>query len=309
MGLFDFLKKKSNSTEIKPGALAEDKRPVPGQETPTEPITTNKAKKDIQSITEIPEMPTENKAPEASAGTTKEPYYGDLEKTGLLVELCAVPLEKRDEKWFREFHANIPLASFKAAEPQVIEGPDGFPYFQLELPEPGVAFQCYVIDHMVPDFLFANGLGVVINASKGEPDWVLTYGDVVNYAIKKDFFNTDNTHFNQGGDKQINPTDLENDVMVGQPAEFVLPAPTRSVLRSFLQKYKNVHDPKVLLMTTRTPDGREAQDLVFNFTPQDFVSEQEFQSTAQQMQWFLPRHYSLAFFSENDSLKEHFQAL
>lgn len=312
MGLFDFLKKKNTNTgtDSKPTTLAQEKKADTNTIPPMEETPVNKAKKDIKPITDIPNMPTENQSQQGSTAENQpnQPYFGDLEKTGILVDLCAVPQEKRDNQWFQEFIANIPLASFKTTEQQVITGPDGFPYFQLELPEPGVQFQCYVIDNMVYDFLVTNGLGVVINSSKEQPDWVLTYGDIVNYAIKKDFFNTDDTHFNRGGDEQISPTDMNNNVMVGQPSEFILPAPARTVMRSFLE-YKQVKDPKVLLMTTATPDGREAQDLVFNFTPQDFGSEEEFQATAQQLQWFLPRHYSLAFFGENESLKDHFSPL
>lgn len=308
MGLFDFLKKKNTNSEYIPSKVAQEFKDKTKEEEPVTEKPVNKASKDIKPITEIPDMPNESSTPQAEENQLNEPYYGDLEKTGILVDLCSVPQEQRDDKWFQEFIANIPLASFRTTEKQVLTGPDGFPYFQLELPEPGVQFQCYVIDHMVYDFLMTNGLGIVINSSKEQPDWVLTYGDVVNYAVKKDFFNTDNTHFNRGGEEQISPTDMNNNIMVGQPAEFILPTPTRAILKSFLE-HKQIKDAKVLLMTTQTPDGREAQDLVFNITPQDFPSQEEFQATAQQMQWFLPRHYSLAFFGENESLKEHFQPL
>lgn len=312
MGLFDFLKKKDTSKDYKP---AEDKK-----KESTSPISevqetvVKKSNKDIKPLTDIPnvteqlEQPIASSVAEENLTEAREPYYGDLEKTGILVDLCSVPQEDRDENWFAEFIKNVPLASFKTTEKQVITGPDGFPYFQLELPEPGVQFQCYVLDNMVYDFLLTNGIGVVINSSKAQPDWVFTYGDIFNYAIKKDFYNKDNTNFNRAGEEPITPTDLNNNVMVGQPSEFILPNPARAVLKGFLQ-FKQIQEPKVLLMTMVTPDKREAQDLVFNFTPQDFPSQEEFQATIQQMQWFLPRHYSLAFFQEDDSLKEHFQTL
>ena len=315
MGLFDFLKKKNTLTDNKPTKLAEDKLAdhsfSPKEEKADIPV--KKSNKDIKPITSIPNMPEEEsivpvEEQKVENEQNQEPYYGDLEKTGILVDLCSVPQEKRDENWFAEFLSNVPLASFKTTEQQVITGPDGFPYFQLELPEPGIQFQCFVLDNMVYDFLLTSGIGVVINSSKAQPDWVFTYGDIFNYAIKKDFYNQDNTHFNKAGEEQITPTDMNNNVMVGQPSEFILPNPARAVLKGFLQ-YKKIEEPKVLLMTMTTPDKKEAQDLVFNFTPKDFASEEEFQATVQQMQWFLPRHYSLAFFNEDDSLKEHFQAL
>ncbi|PZP52277.1 MAG: hypothetical protein DI598_01120 [Pseudopedobacter saltans] len=313
MGLFDFLKKKNTNTTYQPIKPAEEKKPDSSPTTSLEPSENivKKSNKDIKPLTDIPPIQEETASEPISNNNTeasREPYYGDLEKTGILVDLCSVPLEQRDDNWFAEFISNVPLASFRTTEKQVITGPDGFPYFQLELPEPGVQFQCYVLDNMVYDFLLTNGIGVAINSSKAQPDWVFTYGDIFNYAIKKDFYNKDNTNFNRAGEEQITPSDMNNNVMVGQPSEFILPNPARAVLKGFLQ-FKQIQDPKVMLMTIQTPDGKEAQDLVFNFTPQDFASEEDFQTTIQQMQWFLPRHYSLAFFQEDESLKEHFQAL
>ncbi len=308
MGLFKFLKKKNTITGR--AAPAEEKNVATKTEAPVEGVAVKKADKDTKPITDKSNMPTEDNMPptDTAENQPNQTYFGDLEKTGILVDLCSVPHERRDDRWFHEFMENLPLASFRTTEQQVLTGPDGFPYLHLELPEPGVQFQCYVIDNMVYDFLLTNGLGVAINPSKEQPDWVLTYGDIFNYAIKKDFYNKDNTYFNTSGENQLVPTEMDNNVMVGQPSEFILPAPARAVMRSFLE-YKQVKDPKVLLMTTTTPEGREAQDLVFNLTPGDFASEEAFRATAQQLQWFLPRHYSLAFFGENESLKDYFSPL
>ena len=78
--------------------------------------------------------------------TERVPYYGDLEKTNIIANLLTIPKAERDQEWTEDFLANIPAASFKCGDPQLISGPDGFPYFQLFLPEPGVGFQCYVIE-------------------------------------------------------------------------------------------------------------------------------------------------------------------
>ncbi|MBL0008443.1 MAG: hypothetical protein IPP25_15030 [Saprospiraceae bacterium] len=56
------------------------------------------------------------------------------------------------------------------------------------LPESGTAFECYVLSHMVDDFLFERGWGVVINLKGNQPDWLLTYGDVVNYKLRRKNF-------------------------------------------------------------------------------------------------------------------------
>lgn len=305
MGIFNLFKKKESEkpeeakTELKKDNIHEEKASAPVQSTPAPSIKPLTA--------EQPNVSAPNPTPSQNENTEEPPtYYGDLHKTGLLMDLCETPIEKRDPEWAKEFLANLPQASFKTGDPQVITGPDGFPYFQLSFPEPGVEFQCFVVDNMVYDFLLSNGMGFVINPQKEQPDWVFSYGDVFNYALKKDFYNTDNTFFSKEApqDEKI-AEDVQ--VMVGAPSEFILPVPVRAVIKSFLQ-FKGIKEPKVLLMS-KEKDGVQVQDLVFNFTPKNFEKEEEFRATAQQLMWFLPRHYSVIFYDENESLKGHFENL
>jgi hypothetical protein len=90
-----------------------------------------------------------------------EPYIGDLTKTDILFNLVQTSQSERDEKWKQTFLDNIGQASFRCGDPQVITGPDGFPYFQLFLPEPHKEFQCFVIDRMKDDFLLTYSLAKV----------------------------------------------------------------------------------------------------------------------------------------------------
>ena len=69
-----------------------------------------------------------------------KPYLGDLNKTNEIFQLVNVPQEQRDENWNKSFLFNLSKASFRCGEPQVITGPDGFPYVQLFLPEPNKSF-------------------------------------------------------------------------------------------------------------------------------------------------------------------------
>ena len=85
-------------------------------------------------------------APKPAPAKTLEPYLGDLDKTREIFELVETPHEARDEAWSAAFLSDLSGASFRCGDPQVIQGPDGFPYVQLLLPESGVGFQCYVID-------------------------------------------------------------------------------------------------------------------------------------------------------------------
>jgi hypothetical protein len=233
--------------------------------------------------------PQTDPAPAAPAPAT-EPYLGDLAKTNELYHLVAVPKPDRDEAWDAAFLANLAGASFRCGTPQIIQGPDGFPYFQLFLPEPGVRFQCYVIDRMKDDFLLERGLGVVVNPTPAGPDWVLSYGDIVNFALSHEFYTTTETPFSKAVGDEVIAT--EEQVMVGQPSETLLPQAVRAVLRDFLQA-NGLATPKVaLLMRRQGASAGVSQDLVFNITPADFGDEAHYRSVMQQLGWFLPRHYS-----------------
>jgi hypothetical protein len=248
--------------------------------------------------------------PQAPASTAPakaaEPYLGDLTKTNEIYHLVTVPKPDRDEAWDAAFLANLAEASFRCGTPQIIQGPDGFPYFQLFLPEPGVGFQCYVIDRMKDDFLLERGLGVVVNPAPAGPDWVLSYGDIVNFALTQQFYNTGETPFSKQVSDEI--IEAEEQAMVGQPSATLLPQATRHVLRDYLQT-NGVATPKVALLMRRLPGGSGvSQDLVFNITPAAFASEAHYRSVMGHLGWFLPRHYSFVGMPEA-ALADSFQPL
>jgi hypothetical protein len=245
-------------------------------------------------------QPSSNQEPDSPVEKTvaqeKELYTGDLSKTAALFELAAVPHEQRDENWGQQFLLHLAGASFKCGEPQVIKGPDGFPYVQLYLPTPGESFQSYVIEKMKDDFLLEQGFGVVINPVGGRPDWVLTYGDIVNLHINNTFYTRESNFSRDRTDEVIQG---QEEVLVAQPSEALLPKATRNVLSEYL-KINGLTTPKVLLMMRGKDDAAEMmQDLAFNATPADFESEEQFRNVMQSIGWFLPNHYSFVALNEN----------
>lgn len=232
-------------------------------------------------------------------------YLGDLEKTQLIFDLIKVPVESRDEQWQKSFLENIVQASFRCGDPQVIMGPDGFPYVQLLMPKPYESFQCYVIERMKDDFLLKSGYGVVINPDAGQPDWVLSYGDIMNLDLTGAFYTNEPTPFTIA--KEDETIDHDEKVLVGQPSELLLTASNRAVLREFLIS-NGVKSPKILLMSRTSKDGHASQELVFNLTPGNFENEEVFRNLMQKLGWFLPRHYSYIGMSE-DSLGDSFMPL
>jgi len=231
-------------------------------------------------------------------------YYGDLDKTSIIFDLIKVPHEQRDDQWKETFLENIIHASFRCGTPQVISGPDGFPYVQLLMPKPAESFQCYVIDRMKDDFLLDRGYGVVINPEGGQPDWVLTYGDIVNLDLNGSFYTSGPTSFSTS--KQDETIEGQENVLVGSPSELILSTRHRAILREFLIG-SGIPSPKVFLMS-RTVNGETSQELVFNLSPDNFATEQDFRYVMQSLGWFLPRHYSFVGMSE-ETFKDSFMPL
>lgn len=235
--------------------------------------------------------------------TEKEPYYGDLEKTTILNELFKVEGELRDENWREKFFENVADASFACSDPQIISGPDGFPYFVLNTPEPNKQFQCYVIKNMIPDFLLEQGFGVVINPEKGNPDWVFSSGDIVNYHLRNEFYTKSDNWDMQKSDEVIAE---EEKVLVGQPSEYIIPVQTRAILRMFFESLQ-ITDAKIALLNR--PKGEEfSQQLVFNLTPDKFKDREHFNTVMAYVSWFLPKHYSYASMDES-TLGDNFIAI
>lgn len=214
---------------------------------------------------------------------------GDLEKTIVINNLLTIPLEERNNEWVARFIDNIAEANLEVSEPEIIMSTEGFPYFNLRTVEAGENFQAYVIKQKLP-ILLKNGFGVAINTTKENPDWMFSYGDILNFAIRDEFY-TDDHHFSPNNGDFIIGSDEE--ILVGQPSEDILPTYARHQIREFLN-YSGVKNPMVMLIARNyTDEASVTQDLVFNITPKNFANEKEYKQAMNTISWFLPKHYSL----------------
>ncbi|SEO03987.1 hypothetical protein SAMN05216436_12951 [bacterium A37T11] len=234
--------------------------------------------------------------------TDQGKYIGDLEKTAILSDLFNISHQSRDGEWKTNFLSHVAEASFACGQPQILQGPDRFPYFNLQIPEPNRPFQCYVVKHIIQDFILDQGIGIAINANKGQPDWVFTYGELINYYLNEEFYSP------------IPKTSLPKEetlshseqVLMGQPSESFLPAKSRTVIRNFLTQ-QGINDVKIMLMS-RNYGGEIIQELVSNLTPSK-VGNDHYEVLSRYLKWFLPNHYSFIAMDENSSFKDNFELL
>ena len=228
----------------------------------------------------------------------KQKYMGDPEKTEIVYGLLGVPHEERDDQWGEALLANLADANMdggSSSRPVEMEGPDGFPYICLSSPEPNKVYRAWVIRHILPNLL-EDTCGVVINPGKGQPDWVLSFGDIVNFHLNG-AFRTDDDRFDKFDD--CAPASEEvgeggESVLEGDPSPDMLPPQVRAVLRRFLEAYD--FPPKVKLMhrEAKPEAGRKGGlSLIFPFTEKNEQDAKTIQYVSRAVRWFLPRHYSV----------------
>ena len=220
-----------------------------------------------------------------------------------MAELFAVPGPLRDDAWNEKFLSSVQTASFASSDPQVITGPDGFPYFGLKLPEPGKAFTSYCIRNMKDDFLLDNGYGITINPTDTSADWVFSYGDIVNLELNKEFYSQNE---NIGIEREITLKKNE-EILIAQPSESYFPAKAKTIVRNYL-KYYRVTEPKTMLIS-RKANGKMIQELAFNIFKEEVAHPEKLDSFMQQLSWFFPRHYILVLVSKDSDLIKHFETL
>ncbi len=229
---------------------------------------------------------------------------GDLEKTVMINTLMETPFEQRDELWRDRFLQSVDGANLKLSVQEVAIAEDGYPYFLLETVNSNENFKAFVINQQLPNIL-KNGFGIIINAQHARPDWILSYGDLVNLELNDEFY-TDDSIFSKN---QENITlSSEEQIVVGQPSEAILPLYLRRQLREFLIQ-GGIKTPKIMLLARNYEDAqRVTQDLVFNLTPSQFADKETFDGVLNTIAWFLPRHYSF-FCIDETTLQNGFSPL
>jgi hypothetical protein len=225
----------------------------------------------------------------------------DLEKTAIVHQLCEVPRENRDAAWRRKFYEVIPDASMQSEQPQVIAGPDGFPYVVLSTPPADAQFDAFCLNHVL-DVCLDQGYGIVINPeSQPQPDFVFTYGALWSFKARGDF----EPKLASEGEAKPTPTpDEEREILVAQPSAEYLPDFARAAISRFMKDVVGVPKPSCFMVIDAAMNP--SQNLVFNVEPANFPSEDVFGQVMRALSWFMPRDYALVVMPGQH---EHYQPL
>lgn len=235
----------------------------------------------------------------------------DLTKTHELADLLFVPRDQRDPDWVRRFYAVIDDAGMTTTSDQILQGPDGFSYFVLNMPAPKREFQPLSLVQVL-EFCLENSLGVVIEPQPEPPEWVIPFGQLWS---KKQFGRFD---LSLEPDPQSEmatevrapevPGHLagKQAVLVGQPNQYYFPNFARDAVKKFLTS-QGYQSPGVLLLSN--PAQVPLETIVFSVFPEDFADRESFGNFMQHLAWFFPPHYRLSSISKNSELANNFQAL
>ncbi len=217
----------------------------------------------------------------------------DLQKTQVLGQLFATPRENRDDLWETMFYAAVADASLIAFEPQVRVGPDGFPYFELAIPDQG-GFTPFCITH-IHDYVLDKGVGVVVwgDFRRGDnPEWVFRYGHLLSYKLYGRFDDRSPEQLARGGGARRIETPEEHRYLVTDPGEDYLPERTRELMLDYIRKVSKHPAPKIRLMYDAALNP--PKNLLLNITPYHFGGDQQKLAAAMKhLGWFLPPSYAM----------------
>lgn len=212
----------------------------------------------------------------------------NLEQTGRLATLAATPPQKRDQAWCDDVLRAAPNASLAALNPQIQDGPDTFPYFQLALPNAG-SFPPFSIVHILNHVLEA-GAGVVIHTNlrrDQQPLWVFSFGDILAYSMFQDFKGDPKVYTDK---TPPNPNDRQ--ILKASPSELFLPATARTAIGRFMRGPYRHPSPKVGLVSGASFQPR--QNLMVNLRLKDYGGDKKKLDAAMRyLSWFIPKTHGL----------------
>lgn len=246
--------------------------------------------------------------------TTDRSRMFNLDQTRQLDALFQVPAPQRDSAWIECFYDAAWSASISVSEPAHFDGPDGYPYYRLNLPPADVAFDSQSLGNIARECLERNA-GVAFFASSDDPesqpqfvlsmgvlDSLLRFDSAQGDPIDRDesvhrhnpaMFDVEKT----GTSREVLITRCEHTIMTGSPSRDFLPTYTARALYRYMTRIWGVEDPRVHLMVHA--QMRPSRNLVIGRKGSSFESEGEIADEIARLFWFLPPKRALILMPED----------
>ena len=211
---------------------------------------------------------------------------GWMDGAEALREHLAIAEDARGAKWRHRFYDLIDVVRLRERDPRLFVGPDGFPYYALDVPEPGE-----VGDVTVPELLEPatdRGFGIAIDPVGDVAAWVFTCGDLVTRRAFGGY------EFPRLGLVPSEAPTFRSVIKATRrmkilaPDEAMLPPYVRPLLYEYFTRNLGIDEPGVLALVS--PDQEPREQLVFRIARDDFDDEETFENAITGLTWFLPRH-------------------
>lgn len=198
----------------------------------------------------------------------------------------SIPEDARGAKWRHRFYDLIERVRLRERDPKIFIGPDGFPYYALDLPDDGEEGEITVGDLI--ELATDRGFGIAIEPDDEAAAWVFTCGDLVTrrafggYEVPRIGIVPAETPMFRAVLKETERME------VAAPTDAMLPGYVRPLLHRYFTHTLGIAQPGVLAIVS--PDQEPQEQLVFRVVRDDFEDEEEFENGIAGLTWFLPRH-------------------
>lgn len=237
--------------------------------------------------------------------------------TTRLHQLFATAREYRDDNWRAAFFSTCWNAAIWQPEPPHFNGPDGLPYYRLNLPAPGMRFEVESLASIAQECVERNA-GVAFFADGGDkPDaaqWVVSMGEIDSLLR---FGNADGDPIDlaeasqpssgvdaeqlSAGHERLMVTE-EHQILLGSPSPDFLPSYSARAIHRMMSRVWGIADPRVTLMVDHYL--RPSRNLVIGRKQKDFANEDEARFEMQRISWMLPPGRGLMLMPDNWSERQ-----
>ena len=200
--------------------------------------------------------------------------------------------QERDAAWLDAFYPAAWNASVSVPPLYHFDGPDGMPYYRLNMPSPNTDFEAQSLSNLAATCVERNaGAAFFANASDPEtaPQFVMSMG-LIDSMLRY-------------GSPSGDPVDLEDDVLMkakfsgsrqvltASPSAEFLPAYAARAIHRYMSRIWGIEEPRVHLLVD--PSLSPSRNLVIGRKRSGFSSDQEVNDEMARLLWFMPPKRSL----------------
>lgn len=208
---------------------------------------------------------------------------------------------ERDAAWLDAFYPAAWNASVSVPVLSYFHGPDGMPYYRLNLPSPNADFEAQSLSNLARTCVERNA-GAAFFTSAADP--VTTPQFVMSMGLLDSMLRYDSTEGDpvDGAGRPAERIAGDRKILLASPSEHLLPAYTARALFRYMSGIWGIADPRVHLLVD--PSLSPSRNLVIGRKRSSFSSDQEVTDEMARLLWFMPPKRSLILTPEDWSLNQ-----